>query len=795
MRQSPSRIVAVSALVIASSVMHGCIIKEQLQEKSLNEIKVCIDNKRYDDASQKLKNDAWLYEDKDWGNLVMLCRVMDSCKAELAKPNPDIKKCRIVWEKRPNCGDFPWPMWFSDEDIVRAEKEIAEKKRLREIELSKPLTKGKLYSYKDDDSGIAYSYMSLDNDEIAIVSWGVPGHHEGWDVPKKTLKFPNKIGKYKVVMIMDYNRYPDFLKYPVGDDYQKQKEIVTAFLNNRNSFFDGIKTDERFVNASCSDAFDAIVIPEGVRTIGYEAFQFSKAKTVVFPSTLRHIACEAFMGSKLEKVEIPDAVTRIDEGSFKSCRDVVSVKIGAGVREIAEYAFAYLLNNRELIFAEGVETIGDNAFCNNENIMSIKLPKSVKTVGMKAFEDCENLKNVDIGGATEIGESAFNSCKIENLDLNNVVTIKKQAFYGNKTLKSVRLPDTVRFLGKEAFHACRELSEIDAGMSVCGIDITAVKNTQWWRNQGQGLICLGGSVLGYNAPRGAGPSSIIIPDGIKEIADEANLGDDGSSMTGKRSKLTEVELPDSVVYLGANAFCESSIQEITLPKGLKKIGRRAFRNTLLENVELPSVIEEIGDSAFENCKLKRVVIPGTISTISESMFEGNRNLESVVIVDGVTTIAKRAFANCEGLSAVEMASSVKEVDSSAFLSCTKIGSLMLPSDKFSVPALFGASSASITKIKVSEGSESVIQGFAAALPNLESVTIPATVKEIGSGAFLKCSKLKYIEFEGDEPSKIAANAFKGTPDDVVIYAKGNTTWSGDMIPSNGGENARKLERK
>lgn len=795
MRENPRRIMAILALVTASSVMPGCIIKEQLQEKSLNEIKVCIDDKRYDDASRKLKDDAWLYADKDLNNLVLLCRVMDSCKAELAKPNPDIKKCRKVWSKRPNCSDFPWPMWFSDQDIVIAEKNAAEKKRLREIELSKPLTKGKPYSYKDDDSGIAYSYMSLDNDEIAIVSWGVPGHHEGWDVPKKTLKFPNKIGKYKVVMIMDYNRYPDFLKYPVGDDYQKQKEIVTAFLNNRNSFFDGIKTDERFSNASCSDAFDAIVIPEGVRTIGYKAFQFSKAKTVVFPSTLKHIACEAFMGSNLEKVEIPDTVTRIDEGAFKSCRDVVSVKIGAGVKEIAEYAFAYLLKNQELIFAEGVETIGDNAFCNNENIVSIKLPKSVKTVGMKAFEDCENLKNVDIGGATEIGESAFNSCKIENLDLNNVVTIKKQAFYGNKTLKSVRLPDTVRFLGKEAFHACRALSEIDAGMSVCGIDITAVKNTQWWRNQNQGLICLGGCVLGYNAPRGAGPASIIIPDGMIEIVDDANLGDDGSSMTGKRSKLTEVELPDSIVYIGKNAFCESSIEEISLPNGLKVIGPRAFRNTLLSKVVLPNGIEEIGASAFENCKLTNVKIPGTILEVPESAFEGNKTLESVVVESGATSIAKRAFADCGTLSTVEIPSSIKEIDSSAFFNCTTISSLMLPSDKFSVPSQFGASSTKITKLVVSMGSESVVQGFAAALPNLEAVTIPATVKEIGSGAFLKCSKLKYIEFEGDEPSKIAANAFKGTPNETVIYAKSNAAWSGDVVPMNGGENARKLERK
>jgi len=94
-------------------------------------------------------------------------------------------------------------------------------------------------------------------------------------------------------------------------------------------------------------------------------------------------------------------------------------------------------------------------------------------------------------------------------------------------------------------------------------------------------------------------------------------------MLSKLSKLTTVQLPDTVTTIGTGAFqdCE-----------------------LLTNINLPDKLTQIGWSSFANCKsLTSITLPVTLTKIGLMAFAGCTNLASINIPGSVNSIAQLAF--------------------------------------------------------------------------------------------------------------------------------------------------------
>lgn len=130
-----------------------------------------------------------------------------------------------------------------------------------------------------------------------------------------------------------------------------------------------------------------VVIPEGVRTIGEEAFADNGSmKTVVIPSTVTRIEGFAFSPCKaLSTVTVPSSVTdiggfvflrcanleeafflasthAIEMGTFYECKKLSRVTIGEGIREIQDFAFCDCLNLRTMYMPDSLEVISKDAF-------------------------------------------------------------------------------------------------------------------------------------------------------------------------------------------------------------------------------------------------------------------------------------------------------------------------------------------------------------------------------------------------------------------------------------------------
>lgn len=125
---------------------------------------------------------------------------------------------------------------------------------------------------------------------------------------------------------------------------------------------------------------------------------------------------------------------------------------------------------------------------------------------------------------------------------------------------------------------------------------------------------------------------------IKQSVEEVNLNvSDYTSIIQftfeNYASLKKINIPDSVEYIGDNAFrvCKS-----------------------LENIEIPVAVTSMGVSVFAYCSsLKNITLPASVTSIGYNAFEGCSNLIDVVIDNNARLILnENIFINCNDLKTI-----------------------------------------------------------------------------------------------------------------------------------------------
>ena len=127
-----------------------------------------------------------------------------------------------------------------------------------------------------------------------------------------------------------------------------------------------------------------------------------------------------------------------------------------------------------------------------------------------------------------------------------VTEIGEKAFYENKRLRWVKIPNSVSRIGDYAFYGCSRLTSVDIGTGVASIGEWAFAKCKIY-------------------------GKLVIPDGVSEI--------------------------------GEYAFCEcTELREVILSSGLTEIKAGTFNYCLeLSEISIPDSVESIGWSTFESC--------------------------------------------------------------------------------------------------------------------------------------------------------------------------------------------------
>ena len=324
-----------------------------------------------------------------------------------------------------------------------------------------------------------------------------------------------------------------------------------------------------------------ITVKSDTVSISESAFKdCANLTAILIPSSVKHIDKYAFYNCHgLTKLNFNDGIERIENDAFGSCEKLTSVNFSETLKSIGAFAFVECKKLSEITIPQSVTSVGEYAFSGCENLASVTVSDDLPYVGGRAFEKTKWL-NSQPDGVVYIGKSAYgykgDMPKNTELSLKSGITnISGYAFYEEKNLTSVKIPETVNRIGNWAFLDCEGLKNVN------------------------------------------------IPDGVKRIE---------SWTFSNCSSLTNITVPDSVTVLDGLAFSYcTNLKNIELSKNLTEIGMGALSHcTSLETIDIPDSVIIMDNIAMAGCsELKSVNIGSNLKTVGGQVFAGCTSLEKV----------------------------------------------------------------------------------------------------------------------------------------------------------------------
>ena len=177
----------------------------------------------------------------------------------------------------------------------------------------------------------------------------------------------------------------------------------------------------------------------------------------------------------ITKIVLPNGLSGIGTGAFKNCINVAEIRIPGSVKKIGADAFNGCTGLKELVLADGVTGIDDAAFYGCTGLTSITLGKNVKEIAFNAFYNT-GWWNAQSDGLIYLDYILLGykaACPETITVKNGTRVIAESAFFENKTLKKVSLPNSITEINGYAFCGCGGLKEITIPNSKVHVSVAA----------------------------------------------------------------------------------------------------------------------------------------------------------------------------------------------------------------------------------------------------------------------------------------------------------------------------------
>lgn len=443
---------------------------------------------------------------------------------------------------------------------------------------------------------------------------------------------------------------------------------------------------------SCAkSAQGSVVVPAGVRIICDMAFSdCAQITSIILPDGVTSIGNRAFYNCKsLRYLSIPESVSFIGKEAFFLCLSLnVSIFDNAFYLGSEQNPFLVLLYGKsastKCLVNNQTKVICDKAFLKCKKLEYIVIPPGVVHIGNGVFDGCENLSAIIVQD-DNLKYSSVGNCLVE-IDKkiliagckNSVIPadgsvekIAAEAFKRCAGLRSITIPETIKYIGKSAFEECDNLSRIKIPDSVSSIPSSAFCRC---RNLSCVVLENGISDIGDSAFSGCvNLSHITVPDSVKKIGDHAFYGcsELGSIHIGKRvkeigessfakcDKLASIYIDDLATWcctiFAGDTHCFKNahslfvdgvpVTDLVIPDGVEHIGfiisskydflfkQDDDGNEVKTARPYEIDYDRIGllGGAFENARfLQSVTFPKSLKFIATSAFAGCCNLQKIV---------------------------------------------------------------------------------------------------------------------------------------------------------------------
>lgn len=273
-----------------------------------------------------------------------------------------------------------------------------------------------------------------------------------------------------------------------------------------------------------------------------------------------------------------------------------------------------------------------------------------------------------------------------------------------------------------------------------------------------------GFIDGQAYPR----TSYTIPASVTHDGTTYTVTSIGEYAFANCSTVVDITLPATVTTISEAAFYScTALTTIPLPSGLTVIDSSAFYNCrALTSINIPETVTEIGDHAFGLSALTSFSIPESITALMPHVLEATK-ITSINIPATVTSIGDFAFYECSQLQTVTIGGDNVSFSEMAFGSCDALTTVNIPavsnwthfqftdyqanplSNNSGDVSLF-VNSELVTEVTYADDVTAVNPYSFAFYKKLETVTIPASVTQVGEMAFYNCSGLKTLNLYGSK---------------------------------------------
>lgn len=216
----------------------------------------------------------------------------------------------------------------------------------------------------------------------------------------------------------------------------------------------GVTTIGNYAFYGCNNEFfTSISIPQGVTSIGNSAFQgCTHITSVALPSTLRTIGSNAFHSNAFNSIIIPEGVTTISS-AFPNCASLTSITIPSTVRSLANNTF----NGCALLetITWNADTCADYTKSSNDGkTFTYNTPWGDAKSHISTFNFGSNVRSIPTNLCQ--GMTLLTSVTLPE----SLKTIRQDAFFGCTGLTTITIPANVKTIQGTVFDGCTSLTTV-----------------------------------------------------------------------------------------------------------------------------------------------------------------------------------------------------------------------------------------------------------------------------------------------------------------------------------------------
>ncbi len=296
-----------------------------------------------------------------------------------------------------------------------------------------------------------------------------------------------------------------------------------------------------------------------------------------------------------------------------------------------------------------------------------------------------------------IGPAFFGNSSVKSVFLpESIVEIEGNAFRNAVSLRKINIPANLEIIGDSAFHTCVSL-ETDI---ILPEGFTSLGFLAFFRCEHVKKVSLPGTIQVMKDCAFLdciGIEEVDLAEGITRLANSAFSG---------CCELQAVQLPNSLEAIGHNVFYRCGITSLIIPKNVSTIGispvqecpklktlsvdrnNPYFKSSanivysadgkkVLFSImsagsakyTIPSAVTTVGARAFYgNTVIKELIIPGSVKTVEEEAFADMTALESIKIENGCEKIGNYCFGYTkpDRTQYIQIADSINELGTCAF---------------------------------------------------------------------------------------------------------------------------------